>query len=214
MSNLQAGTTAHRQARSLARLLLCLLTLLPACAQDPTPTVEAIRFTVVVDTSTAPLMDDLVSAYLAGRTHVSIQLESAANTERALETLTAGQADLASVSWLSEGASAPGQLWYRTVARDSLVLITHPSNPLGGLTLSQLRDIYQGKIFSWADLGGPGLDIVPVSREEGSGTRLSFETLVMGGRSVAPMAVVMPSNRAVVDYVSTTPGGIGYVASA
>jgi phosphate transport system substrate-binding protein len=128
--------------------------------------------------------------------------------------LTTGQADLASVSWLSEGAGASEQWSYRAFARDSLVLITHPSNPVGGLTLSQLRDIYQGKILSWADLGGPGLDVVPVSREEGSGTRLSFEALVMGGRDVAPLAVVMPSNSTVVEYVSATPAAIGYVASA
>jgi phosphate transport system substrate-binding protein len=78
----------------------------------------------------------------------------------------------------------------------------------------QLRDIFQARTLVWADLGGPALDIIPVSREDGSGTRLSFESLVMKGRGVAPTAVIMSSNEAVVEYVSATPGAIGYVAPA
>lgn len=91
-------------------------------------------------------------------------------------------------------------------------MITHPSNPVGGLTLLQLRDIFQGQTLFWQDLGGLEIDIVPVSREEGAGTRASFESLVMEGRNVTPTAVVMPSGRAVVEYVSAHPGAIGYVS--
>jgi phosphate transport system substrate-binding protein len=158
-------------------------------------------------------MDGLVAAYLADRLTVTIQQERAVNAERTLQALAAGHSDIASVSWLPEGVAAEGALWYRPFARDSIVIITHSTNPIGGLTLPQLRDLFQGQILSWAELGGLDLDIVPVSRENGAGTRLSFELLVMGKQSVSTTSVVMPSSEAVVQFVASTPGAIGYVSS-
>jgi phosphate transport system substrate-binding protein len=229
-ANLQKGKSANKQMSQSANkqiskraplplglfacLLICSFTLLAACSQTPTPTVKAVHFTLVADTSTLPLVDELVTAYLAHRPHVSIQVEHAANTERALEALRAGQFDLGSVSWLPENEKIGDALWYRPFARDAIVMITHSTNPISGLTLLQLRGIFQWQTLLWEDLGGLALDTIPVSREDGAGTRLSFETLVMGGRDVTPTAVVMPSNEAVVEYVSATPGAIGYVSPA
>jgi len=51
-----------------------------------------------------------------------------------------------------------------------------------------------------------------VSREDGSGTRVVFEELVMQGQRVTLTAVVMPSSRAVVEYVAEHPQAIGYVS--
>lgn len=205
---------ARRPVRPFAFLLVFLCALFAACTKTPTPTVETVHFSIMADPSTAPLLDRLVTAYLADRTHVTIQTEYAANVEQALEALRAGQFDLIGVSWLPGAEKEEGRSWYRPFARDSIVLITHPTNPVGGLTLLQLRDVFQGQTLFWSDLGGADLDIVPISREDGAGTRLSFEALVMGGRDVTPTAVVMPSNEAVVAYVSATPGAIGYVSTA
>jgi len=40
------------------------------------------------------------------------------------------------------------------VAWDALVVIVHPSNPVKGINLRQLRRIYRGKITNWKQLGG------------------------------------------------------------
>ena len=206
--------SCRQNLQTLRLVLVTCLLIVAACAQTPTPTVETVEFAILADTSTAPLMDELVSAYLNDRTHVTIRMASAANAERAVAALQAGQSDLATVSWLPNAEKAGDTLWYRPFARDSIIVIIHPTNSVGGLTLLQLRDIFQARTLFWTDLGGPALDIIPVSREEGAGTRLSFESLVMKGRDVAPTAVIMPSNKAVVEYVSATPGAIGYVAPA
>jgi phosphate transport system substrate-binding protein len=195
-------------------LFISLLLLAAACAQTPTPTVETVEFSVVTDTSTLPLLEELVSVYSAERPYATIRLQPAANGEKALEALRAGFADVASVSWLPEPDKSDGALWYRPIARDSIVVITHPSNPVGGLTIQALRDIYQGQTLSWDELGGLATAVMPVSREDGSGTRQSFEAFVLGRRDVTPMAVVMPSSKAVVEYVATIPEAIGYVATA
>lgn len=199
--------------RSLMGSILALsyLLLFAGCSQTPTPTVVEVELSVVADDSTGPLMEELAAAYTADRPHVTIHVESAANTERTLEALQTGRWNLASVSWLSERSKET--LWHQPFARDGIVMVTHVTNPINDLTLLQLRQIFQGQFLSWSELGGPDVEVTPVSRESGAGTRLSFEALVMGEQDVAPMAVVMPSNEAVTAYVSVTPGAIGYVSS-
>jgi phosphate transport system substrate-binding protein len=210
---MQGDREMGRLRRFVVPVLLSLLILLSGCSRTPTPKVESVRFVLVADSSTTPLLDELVAAYLRDRPQVTIQVERGANAEQALAMLQAGQADLASLSFLPEVEKAAGELWYLPFARDSIVMITDSSNPIGDLTLLQLRGIFQGQTLFWSELGGAELDVSPVSREAGSGTRFSFESLVMGGRDVTTTAVVMPSSRAVVAYVSSTPGAVGYVSS-
>ncbi|MEO5768628.1 MAG: substrate-binding domain-containing protein, partial [Polyangia bacterium] len=46
------------------------------------------------------------------------------------------------------------------VARDGLSVYVSESNPLGELTLDQLKQIYTGKVTNWKDLGGPDAKII------------------------------------------------------
>jgi phosphate transport system substrate-binding protein len=211
-ANQRVSESANRCTCKLANLLAFVLFLV-ACTRTPTPTDTAVQFALVADDSSAPLIEELVAAYRADQPHVTVRVERAPNAERALAVLRAGQFDLASVSWLLEGEKVEDTLWYQPFARDAIVMVTHPTNPVGGLTLLQLRAIFQGQTLFWNELGGLALEVVPVSREDGSGARFGFESLVMGGRGVTPTAVVMPGSEAVVEYVSATPGAIGYVAS-
>jgi phosphate transport system substrate-binding protein len=192
---------------------LCLISLLPGCTQTPTPTVEIVNVTLLADTSTLPLIEELIAVYGSDRPHVTMRLESGLDTDRALEALQAGQGDLAVLSWLPDEVKTANRLWYRAFARDAIVVITHHDNPVAGLTLEQIRRLYQGQVLSWSELGGPQIEVVPVSREQGSGARFSFEALVMGDHSVTPTAVVMPHNEGVVEYVATNPGAVGYVST-
>ncbi len=51
------------------------------------------------------------------------------------------------------------------IARDCIVPVVHPSNPLNDLSLEQLKKIYQGKTRNWSELGGPDLKIAVISRD-------------------------------------------------
>ena len=51
------------------------------------------------------------------------------------------------------------------VAWDALVVVVHKDNPLESIPLSQLRDIYQGKITNWKDLGGDDKPLELLIRE-------------------------------------------------
>lgn len=97
------------------------------------------------------------------------------------------------------------------VARDSIALVVHPSNPLENLTTEQVRDVFGGRIGNWKDLGGADHEINVVSREAGSGTRASFDQVV-GDISLAPRALVQDSNGTIRETVANDAHAIGYLS--
>ena len=65
-----------------------------------------------------------------------------------------------------------------TIAYDGVALLVNPSNLVKDITLEQIKKVYTGEITNWKELGGEDGPIVVVSREEGSGTRDSFQEIV------------------------------------
>lgn len=61
---------------------------------------------------------------------------------------------------------SPGQ--EHIMAVDSMVVVTHPSNPISELSQQQLAAIFSGQITNWSDLGGPDWPINVISHPEGS----------------------------------------------
>lgn len=116
------------------------------------------------------------------------------------------------------GASDPrGTINETVVAVDGLAVLTHPSNPVRALSLSQIAAIYRGQITNWADLGGPDAPIAPYSRAAGSGSRATFEAVVFPGedaRGAAETGVTSISNKAMVAAISADPTAIGYASLA
>jgi phosphate transport system substrate-binding protein len=49
-----------------------------------------------------------------------------------------------------------------------------------GLTREQVKNIYLGKITNWKDVGGPEEDIYVIARAPGSGTRDTFNEVILG----------------------------------
>lgn len=96
------------------------------------------------------------------------------------------------------------------VARDSITIITHPTNRVKGLTLSQLKDIYTGKISNWKDVGGKAGVIVVISRDAASGTFEAFSELALNDAKTRENALMLASNQAVATTVAQTPTSIGY----
>ena len=98
------------------------------------------------------------------------------------------------------------------VARDGLAVIVHPSNPVRGLKLEEVRMIFEGAIADWSYLGGPRRAVTVVTREEGSGTRGAFQELVMGKVRISRRAIVEDSNGTVREIVSGDQNAIGYIS--
>ncbi len=95
---------------------------------------------------------------------------------------------------------------------DSLIVITHPDNPVEVLTMQQLADIYSGRITNWSQVGGLDAPITVMQRREGTGTRDVFMDRVFGGedprllwsvlvRDSGQMAVLVNGNKNAIGYV-------------
>ena len=102
------------------------------------------------------------------------------------------------------------------VAVDSLVVITHPNNPVSQLTTAQLADIFAGRITNWSEVGGEDAPITLMDRQDGSGTRSVFAKAVFGndGPDQLPSAIVQTDNNAMAAAVNADPHAIGYVSYA
>lgn len=97
------------------------------------------------------------------------------------------------------------------IAVDGIAVVVHPSNPLVDLTKEQIKKIFAGEISNFKEFGGHDKEIVVVIRESGSGTRATFEELVMDGKEPVSDALQKPSNGAVKATVSGNPNAIGYI---
>jgi phosphate transport system substrate-binding protein len=214
-------------ARPLRLLVLAFVTVVMSGCGEPLATPTPVYLQAAGSMTMGPLVDELAKAYREKDPWVHLQVlglepSGGFGTSYGLDALRRGETDLALASWLPSPTTRNLSMglvldpeWNTTaIARDGLAIIVHPDNPLEGLGLLQLRDLYSGRNDEWRVLNG-GSDerlVLPVGREAGSGTRAAFETLVMEGLPVSPRALVAPSEMAVVDYVAQNAQAIGYVS--
>ena len=97
------------------------------------------------------------------------------------------------------------------VAIDAIVPVVNNENAVKSLTMAQLKDIYEGKIKNWKEVGGADAAIVVVSRDPSSGTFETWEGLVMKKARVTPRALLQTSNGTVVQTVAKNKNSIGYI---
>lgn len=99
------------------------------------------------------------------------------------------------------------------VGLDGIALVVNPVNKLEDITLQDLAKVYSGEITNWKELGGDDKSIVVIGREDGSGTRDGFESIVMGDKE-PKYAQELESTGSVINAVATTDGAIGYASLA
>lgn len=100
------------------------------------------------------------------------------------------------------------------VAIDGIAIAIHPDLNIPGLTVTQLKDIYTGKITNWSQIGGPNIPIIPYSRHpEDGGTVEFFLKNVLGGEELAHNVKFVYSTTPGLKKVSENLGSI-YYASA
>lgn len=192
-------------------LLSTILFLLPACLATATPPPPPIVLKAAGSTSGGPLLAVLASAYSAQHPHVTFDIQ-AGGSQLGQSLIEAGRIDLGLVSWPPQ--NLPDHLRSIPIARDAVAVIVHPTNRIKGLSLAELQAIFGGRLLNWQEVGGPARPIQVISREDGSGTRATFEAAVMDQMPVTPTAIVLPSSQAVIDFVADNPAAIAYVSFA
>lgn len=97
------------------------------------------------------------------------------------------------------------------VAVVGIVPIVNKSAGVSNLSKQQLSDIFTGKITNWKQVGGKNQTITVINRSKGSGTRGTFEGLVLNGKKPI-QAQEQDSNGTVRKIVSSTSGTISYIS--
>ena len=138
-------------------------------------------------------------------------------SEKGIQDLAAGTADIAAISRPLTAQEQAQDLAAVPVALDTIALVVGINNPFkGGLTEGQVQDIFKGNAQDWSKVGGPAGPIKVINRPEVSGTHQTFKEQVLGGGEFGTAP-----NITTLDRDATTPllqalgdNGIGYATFA
>lgn len=173
------------------------------------------KITIAGSTSVQPVAEKLAQAYMEKNPKVKITVQGGGSAV-GLKSVQDGTAKIGTYSSNLKGNESTGMTQYQ-IAKDGIVVVVNNANTITDLTVSQTKDIFGGNITDWSAVGGSSGQINVVTREDGSGTRDAFVSLVMGGKNGTPIlktAVVQSSTEAIKQAVKGDPNAIGYISLA
>ena len=100
------------------------------------------------------------------------------------------------------------------IGKDGVALLVNGAG-VSDLTLANVAAIFSGQITNWKQLGGNDLEIKPLIRDDSSGTRECFDTIMkatVNGWTIQGGLPEFSSTNGVIGMVESTPGAIGYVS--
>ena len=168
------------------------------------------QITVAGSTTCLPIAEVAAEAF-EEETGVNV-LVSGLGSSAGIEAVSNGTAEIATSSRSLNADEQKLGLTTIPIAHDGIAVIVNTENPVQNLSVEQLRGIYAGEIANWSEVGGPDLPIQLVNRDEASGTREAFKSIVMDGAPFDRSAAVLSGTGQVRDVVSRTPGAIGYIS--
>lgn len=99
------------------------------------------------------------------------------------------------------------------VALDALIVLVNKKNPIEELSLDELKNIFSGEVENWQELRGSNIPILPVAREEGSGTNDFVVNRILQGNDLPSSFLRIKSNQEIMKYISESEGTISFTNS-
>ena len=171
-----------------------------------------------IDGSTATL--PLAEAFKADFTKIDINdVEiTHSKTHNAYVNLINGDTDLILVTYPSEdelklAKDNEVELEIVPIVKEAFVFFVNKENPVDNLTLSQIQDIYSGKIKNWKDVGGSDNQILAFQRPENSGSQTGMVELVMKDiKMMKPTTETISQSMAdIIDVISDYDNGLNAI---
>lgn len=139
-------------------------------------------------TSTYPYTDALYGSLFQNYARHPDYPEKHSKSHASYERLISGEADVlfaatrASNDLEAQARAAGVELMYIPIAYDAMVFFTNEENPVKGLTIAQLQDIYARNAYdNWSRLGGPDARLLPYCRNTDSGSHALMERMILDG---------------------------------
>jgi len=165
--------------------------------------------TLAGSTAFQPFAEKLADQYMMSHPNVNLTVQGG-GSEVGIQSANSGAAQIGMADLVTLPPEA-NALTATVVAKDGIAVVVNPKNQILKLTTDQVRDIFNGKITNWKEVGGIDAAITVVSREAGSGTRSSFEQIVKN-ISLKKDALIQDSNGTIRETVANDANSIGYLS--
>ncbi|MEH7346068.1 phosphate ABC transporter substrate-binding protein [Bacillus sp. JJ1532] len=196
--------------------LLTLLAILTACTSNSDTDTKASNgsnSTVAISgsTSVGPLAEKLAAKYNE-KDHTKIEINQIGSSAGITNAINGVSEIGMSSRDLKEEEKAQG-LNEVVIAYDGIVVVTHPSNKVKNLTLEQVKQIFTGEVTNWKELGGDDMEIVVVSREDGSGSRDAFQEIVdYSSGELIRNSIIASGNGNIKTTVANNKHAVGFIS--
>lgn len=167
--------------------------------------------------ATQPLTDAFIKDF-TGENEISEEYLDYTNTHPGYIRLIDGDVDLIVVTEPSEeelkyAEENNVELEVIPVVREGFVFYVNAENPVDGLTVEEIQDIYTGEITNWKDIGGNDEEIRAFQRPENSGSQTGMLSLVMKNKKLMepPKENLIETMFAIIDLVSDYDNGLNSI---
>ncbi len=190
-----------------AAILLVSLVMLCGCGRSGVQQ----KLTVTGSTTVEPIADVAADDFQAANPGKRV-LVAGVGSSAGIESVANGTSDIGTSSRELAPSEKDLGLFDTPIALDAIAVIVNPSNPVSRITEAQAAAIFEGKLTNWKQLGGPDMPIGLVNRDESSGTRQAFSTIVLNGADFDPSAAVLPGTGQVRAVVAESAEAVGYIS--
>ncbi|MBN1236509.1 MAG: phosphate ABC transporter substrate-binding protein [Methanotrichaceae archaeon] len=145
------------------------------------------KVTITGSTTVLPLVEAAAEAFNGKQNECRASI-TGGGTGAGITAIAEGRSNVAMASRevTSDELSKYGDKFQQfDIGYDGVVIIVSKAiydAGIKGLSMEQVKEIYAGEIKNWKELGGPDAEIYAIGREQGSGTRDTFNEDIMADK--------------------------------